>query len=788
VQLKSGTPEEAGIRLEVVDRIRERADSWVAEGKNPAMVLLAARRGVVFFHEAFGKLGPEPGAPSLPFNALFPLASLTKPITATAVMILVEEGKLGLNRPVQEYIAEFQGDGKEKVMVHHLLTHTSGLNDDEIVAWLDNEPDKFEVPEPEATQHPFINKVLTFLYKGRLHFEPGAEMSYSGLGLYLASEIVRRVSGVSFDQFVTERIFEPLGMSDSFLVVPTQHQDRVVMRPVDAPAADYQEQDWMVRPSPSAGAYSTALDMACFGQMFLNQGAYGDQRLLSPATVTAMTRNQIPGVTASMLDWTFPEASWGLGWSVGHPFKGRVYGEALPHLYFNHGGYGGVEMWIDPKREIVGVYFSIALDIDEADFARHNADLFMNMVTAEVEQTVLPTEHIQRQAEPHVLAPGTPSKAGVSSERLERVIERASNWVDEGIHPSLVMLAARRGVIFLQESFGKFSPEADAPDLTMNAIFPMASISKPITATAAMILVEEGMLGLNRPVTDYLPDFRGEERQQVTIQHLLTHTSGLSEEAFGELLKAEGVDPDDLGVVSRWMIDHPEEHLSLLCRTPLSAPPGTKMVYLNGNYNLLQAILQRVTGESLAAIAESRIFQPLGMRDSCFIVPNQLEGRLVRRPVDAPFAAYLSNLRKSSLGSSGAFSTVPDMAVFGQMFLNGGNYAGARVLSPASVAAMTRNQIPGISAVFNNETFPEAEWGLGWSIKGGKNAWIWAETFLSGQSYCHGGTGGVMLWIDPVYELVALFFCTYARLGPSERAIIGSDLYINSLIASITEG
>ena len=109
MELRIGTAEEASISSIALERIRKRAAGWVAEGIHPALVLLAARKGVIFLHEAFGKLTPDENSPPLPLDALFPLASITKTITATAAMVLVEEGLLGLNRPVQEYIPEFEG-------------------------------------------------------------------------------------------------------------------------------------------------------------------------------------------------------------------------------------------------------------------------------------------------------------------------------------------------------------------------------------------------------------------------------------------------------------------------------------------------------------------------------------------------------------------------------------------------------------------------------------------------------------------------------------------------------
>src|SRR2546430_9423872 len=134
MQLRPGSPDKAGMSAQRVQHIAELAEGWVEQGIAPALVVLVARRGNIVLHEAFGRLTPDPDAPALPRDAIFPLASLTKPITATAAMVLVDDGLLGLNRPVAEYIPEFVGEGKSAVMVHHLLTHTSGLRDEDLDA------------------------------------------------------------------------------------------------------------------------------------------------------------------------------------------------------------------------------------------------------------------------------------------------------------------------------------------------------------------------------------------------------------------------------------------------------------------------------------------------------------------------------------------------------------------------------------------------------------------------------------------------------------------------------
>ena len=395
MKLQTGIPEEVGMSSQRVQHVRDLAQSWVAQGIHPALVVLAARKGVIVLHEAFGRLTPESNSPPLEPNTIFPLTSLTKPITATAAMILVEDGLLGLNRPVLEYIPEFIGEGKDKVMVHHLLTHTSGLRDIDVDAHAKKKKSSVKIPPPEKTQHPRVYEYLFPGYDAPLWKHPGVEMSYSNYGYELLSEIVRRVSGRSLADFARERIFEPLGMEDTFYIVPDSVRHRIVKRPADAPLAQPESpgfedlpilkslyvglntQEHQDTPWSLGGVYSTAMDMTIFGQMFLNRGIYGETRILSPATVREMTRNQIPGIGVRFVDEFFPEASWGLGWDIHGDKKSLGAGSLHSSETFSHGGAGVVVLWIDPVYEIVGVYFSVM-------HQQICFDLFMNAVTAAV--------------------------------------------------------------------------------------------------------------------------------------------------------------------------------------------------------------------------------------------------------------------------------------------------------------------------------------------------------------------------------------------------------------------
>jgi len=371
-----------------VRHLTELGEAWVRAGASPTIVLLAARRGRIVFHEAFGRLTPDPIAPATPLRALFPLASIGKVFTATALMILVEEGRVGLNRPVSGYLPEFQGEGKDRILVRHLLTHTAGIRDEEVDAYAKEHRGKVVLPPAEETLHPLEQEYLALRFGCPLWKPPGEEMSYSPYSFELLGEIVRRVSGTSIDRFERTRLFEPLGMNDTYNC-PVDGPPELRARRVPDPEAVPDPMDLAHETERlvygSGGELSTANDLAILGQMFLNGGAYGRARVLSPASVSAMTRNQIPGIRATYGTEVFPEASWGLGWGV-HGSKAGRSGGLYSAESFEHSGATGVNLWVDPTNEIVGVYLSLTpVGRFAPDWTKNwQHDLFMDAVTAAV--------------------------------------------------------------------------------------------------------------------------------------------------------------------------------------------------------------------------------------------------------------------------------------------------------------------------------------------------------------------------------------------------------------------
>jgi CubicO group peptidase (beta-lactamase class C family) len=284
MKLTEGSPEEVGLRPDRIDLVRRRLAGWVEEGHSPSISALVARRGRIVFQEAFGQLGPDFDSPAFRADSIFPIRSITKPMTATAVLMLVEEGQLGLNRPVVEYLPEICGKGTEALCVHHLLTHTSGYLDEDLDALTAERSQSYQ--RRESSNHWYLQMLLDTRWDAALWKPAGEEMSYSNHNYDLLGEIVQRVSGRDLDGFMRERIFEPLGMNNTWLIPPESVRSRIVRYPKNsalaesdaALGADVNSRGIEVFPGPGSGVYSTLQDLAVFGQTFLNGGRYGDTR------------------------------------------------------------------------------------------------------------------------------------------------------------------------------------------------------------------------------------------------------------------------------------------------------------------------------------------------------------------------------------------------------------------------------------------------------------------------------------------------------------------------------
>lgn len=395
VEISYGTPEEAGFDPARIAALKDRAPDWIDGHRMRSAVLMAVRNGKIAFHEAYGPLTDQPDSPPMELDSVFSLNSVTKPITATAIMILVEDGLLGLNRPITEYLPEICGEGAQDIEVQHLLTHTSGYDEMESLALQASAmpAHKGLRGDPETGLHRFVDRYLASHWDLKSNWAPGSKMSYCNHNYALLAEIIRRVSGQAVETFMATRIFEPLGMTDTTMCRDEAKMPRLMRRGADvafgsvtgSPAAG-NEGFWLeTAPWGYMGVFSTALDLAKFGQMFLGGGSYGDKRILSPASVREMTRNQIPGISGSLGGFEFDEASWGLGFMVRGDRVWSWSPSLLARGTFGHGGAGGIISMVDPACDVIYIALTVCLDVDlESQEMRANVDQYMNMVAAAV--------------------------------------------------------------------------------------------------------------------------------------------------------------------------------------------------------------------------------------------------------------------------------------------------------------------------------------------------------------------------------------------------------------------
>jgi CubicO group peptidase (beta-lactamase class C family) len=227
------------------------------------------------------------------------------------------------------------------------------------------------------------------------------------------------------------------------------------------------------------------------------------------------------------------------------------------------------------------------------------------------------------------------------------------------------------------------------------------------------------------------------------------------------------------------------------------ARAGEVMIYSDHNYELLGEIVRRLAGRSLEETARERIFAPLGMTDSHYVVPESKSQRVVQRPADVPFGASNDPLmpcfgsrafQETPYGGAGVFSTTRDMTVFGQMILNGGRYGDSRILSRAAVAAMTRDQIPGLRArIAMWKEAAHASWGYGFGIAS-PSKWKYFDGSLQPLgTLIHPGAGGVVFWIDREHELVGVYFEVTRRLTEDLELLWNFDLFQNAVTAAVED-
>ncbi|MEO5978521.1 MAG: serine hydrolase domain-containing protein [Chryseolinea sp.] len=368
-------PEDVGISSERLTRIDKMVEDFISKGWTPGAVVLIARQGKIVYHKAYGYSNMEQKTP-LRKDDIFRIASQSKAIASLATMMLWEEGKFVLDEPISRYIPEFKNPtvlkifnmadstyttepAKSEITIRQLLTHTSGLD----YAGIGSQEfkaiyAKAGIPSGIGNSDVVLADKMKVLGKLPLRHHPGEKYTY-GLNCDVLGYLVEIISGMPFDQFLKKRIFDPLGMKDTYFYLPSEKYSRLVtlydgaggtLKPLKGKIFDNVDPEYPKAAgkyfSGGAGLSSTPEDYAKFLQMFLNGGQYNSTRLLSRKTIELMLTNQV-----EKLDGNF-----GLGFGL--ETSKNDFQSPFSIGSFSWGGAFNTQYWADPKEKLIGIIYT----------------------------------------------------------------------------------------------------------------------------------------------------------------------------------------------------------------------------------------------------------------------------------------------------------------------------------------------------------------------------------------------------------------------------------------------
>lgn len=362
-KLKIGAARDVGMSQDILLEAGALLRSAITNRRVTAASLLVARNQTVVHSEGYGHLTPEENSRPVTPDSVFLLASITKPVTACALMLLVDRGQVSLDDPVSLYLPEFQGGERHKVRVRNLLSHTSGMPD--------MLPENTDLRRAHAPLSEFVQRAL----QTPLLYSPNTSFSYQSKGILLGSEIVERITGQRLRDFEEEEIFKPLGMKDTALglgrfKIPDTVWCGISMEETEdqrhfGPNSAY----WRDLGNPWGGIHSTGPDLAILLQAMLNGGGYAGQRVFSRAAVEAMTTDQNGTLNAP----------WGLGWGLAHSKAWNFFGELVSPATFGHTGATGTVAWADPEKELLCVILTNQM-VDSGSLLRRVSNVVASAV------------------------------------------------------------------------------------------------------------------------------------------------------------------------------------------------------------------------------------------------------------------------------------------------------------------------------------------------------------------------------------------------------------------------
>jgi uncharacterized protein YbbC (DUF1343 family)/CubicO group peptidase (beta-lactamase class C family) len=360
-----------------------------------------------------------------------------------------------------------------------------------------------------------------------------------------------------------------------------------------------------------------------------------------------------------------------------------------------------------------------------------------------------------------------PAAVAISEPQLANMNSVIAEAISQHKLPGAVVLVGRKGRVVWRKAYGDRAVEPAREPMTTNTVFDLASLTKVVaTATSIMILVERGKVRLSDPLSTFIPEIKSEGRDRITIELLLTHRAGYA---------------PDFDLRQRWT--GYDEAIQRLIAEPLRNPPGARFVYSDIGYIALGEVVKRASGMPLDEFARRNIFAPLRMMDTSFRPRPGLQARLAPTEKRRGQMSYLGDTPQNDApdaekwlrgevhdptayrmqgvaGHAGLFSTADDLAVYAQMILNGGIYRGVRILSPLSVAEMTRPRL--VTETGNTRA---VGWDVNTSFSSNRG-----DSFPLG-SFGHTGFTGTSIWIDPATNMFVIFLSN--RVHPNGNGDVG---------------
>ena len=384
-----------GVNVPRLERLDRYLQSLVDDKKHSYLQFHVTRRGELIFEGNYGTAWPDKPITSA---SIHPMQSVTKPFTATCCAILQEDGLLDFWEPLGKYFPEIAEGEKNEICLWHLLCHTSGFDEDEagkqVNDYINNElgiplsaqatdeeqlvaymlvREKLGLPEMERGWEAVSEAYNTLALRMPLVAKPGTRFSYFNYGYQMLSEIVAKISGIPYIDFVQKYIFDPLGMTDSFFIMQPDKRDRYVLRDPSFRSGEYMNSEDLMNSTHAAGGLkSTMPDLLRFANMFLNNGTLDGARILSPASVRLMTTDQNSEIPDSFWRDRWLGANWGFGWDVKNGKKDDL-GMLRGDRSYNHCGYGGSRLHVDPDAELCVALYLVEQREDAACDNQSNA-------------------------------------------------------------------------------------------------------------------------------------------------------------------------------------------------------------------------------------------------------------------------------------------------------------------------------------------------------------------------------------------------------------------------------